>query len=136
MHLVPIPTTHESLREWMPHWLPFLEHISRRSKEPIECLFDLVINFAVHIGLVWDGTRAHALVGVQFKYCGADLVGEVCWLTGKNRKAWQDLLPELERYLKQHCGCAVIRPICRPGWSRVISKRGYRITHYVMEKSL
>ena len=52
----------------------------------------------VHIGLVWDGTRAHALIGMLMRRAGRELIGEVHWVTGFGVKDWQHLLPELERF--------------------------------------
>jgi len=136
MHLVPIPTTHADLWAWHKHWMPFLPKIAQRSGESIDELFDLIEQFQVQIALVWDGEKAHALVGLRVVRRGNDLVGDIVWLTGTARKEWQHLLPDLERYLKEHCRCSVIRPICRPGWSRLIKPQGYRTTHYMMEKTL
>jgi hypothetical protein len=73
---------------------------------------------------------------MQFRKRGNDLIGEICWLTGRGMKEWQHLLPQMEKYLKEHKGCVEIRPICRPGWSRLLKQRGYKTTHYVMEKKL
>lgn len=136
MHLVPIPTTREDLLTWHQHWTPFLPRIAQRTGESIDELFDLIENFQVQVALVWDGERAHALVGLRIVPRGKELVGDIVWLTGHGRKEWTHLLPELERYLKEHCHCTVIRPICRPGWSRLIKSQGYKTTHYVMEKTL
>lgn len=135
MQLVPIPTTDEYLLAAARHWMPFMEGISRGSKEPVESLIGRVLRFDVQLAMVWDGKQAHALIGIQFVRRGNDLIGEVIWLTGKGMRKWRHLLPELETYLKD-MGCVVSRPICRPGWSRFIEPQGYRITHYVMEKVL
>lgn len=136
MHFVPIPTTHEQLRLWKKHWLPFLPKISQRSKEPVDQLLDEIASQRVQIGLAWDGERAHALIGIQFRKNGNVLIGELIWATGEEMKEWRDLLGEVERFLREHYGCNEVRPICRPGWSRMLKERGYKLTHYVMEKSL
>jgi hypothetical protein len=137
MHLVPVPTTHDYLRRTSEHWLPFLDHISKRSKESVESLLDLIIKGEVQIVLVWDEqtSQAQALVGIHTCQRGDDIVGEIVWLTGRNMRSWLHLLPELETYVK-HLGCVTIKPICRPGWSRLVRDKGYRVTHYIMEKSL
>ena len=136
MHFVPIQTTHEELRRWKDHWLPFLPKISQRSKEPIDQLLDDIAAKRVQLGLAWDGERAHALLGIQYRKSGDVLIGELIWATGEGMKEWRDLIDEVEQYLREHIGCSEVRPICRPGWARMLRKRGYRITHYVMEKSL
>jgi hypothetical protein len=135
MHLVPIPCRYEDLDQLAPLWMPFLPAIAKRTKQPIAELLGKIARFEVQVALVWDGKQAHALIGLHIVRQGDELVGEIIWLTGRNVKTWLHLLPELERYLRD-CGCAIIRPLCRPGWSRLIKGSGYRITHYQMEKRL
>ena len=89
--------------------------------------------------LIWDDAeqRAVALIGMRYTTRGDELLAEDgVKLTGRDRKAWQHLLPELERYLREHVGCVAVRPLCRPGWSRFLKTRGYRTTHVQMEKKL
>src|SRR5262245_6151636 len=109
MHFVPIPTTHEHLLNWRNHWLRFFPDICKRTKEPVENLLDAVANGTVQIALVWDGEKAHALVGMQYRQLGPELIGEIIWLSGKDRSQWVELLPDMERYLKEHVGCTIIR---------------------------
>lgn len=135
MQFVPIPTTREYLDATFEHWFPFLEGISRRSKEPINELLAQIARRDVQLALVWNENTARALIGMRFVKRGDDLIGEVVWLTGKGMRQWLQLLPQMEDYLK-YMGCVTIRPICRPGWSRLIKGKGYRITHYQMEKTL
>ena len=137
MQFVPVPSTPDYLKAYAPHWLPFLPKISRRSKEAVADLFDQVMGGQVQVALVFDEANvAQALVGMRYTKRGDDRIGEVCWLTGSGARHWLDLLPEMERYLKEHMRCAVIRPVCRPGWARLIRGKGYRVTHYLMEKTL
>ena len=135
MHLVPIPTTAEHVQRSAKHWLPFLSGISKKSREPVESLIGLVLSHEVQVVLVWDGEKAVALVGVRYCLRGEDRIAELVWLTGLARDTWQHLLSELEEYLRQ-VGCVECRPICRPGWSKLLKAHGYRMTHVVMEKSL
>lgn len=135
MRFVPIPGKLEILNELFPIWFPFLKDISRRSKEPVLDLMRQIASREVQIALVWDRDVARALVGLRFRQRGPDLIGEIVWLTGKGMHEWRHLLPEMENYLKQR-GCAEIKPICRPGWSRFLKQRGFRTTHLVMEKKL
>lgn len=135
MHLVPIPTTKEHLKKTYAVWFPFLEGISKRSKDPVESLRDAVLRLEVQPIIVWDGNKAVALAGVRRCKRGRDVIAELVWLTGKDRKTWQHLLPELERYLKEQ-GCVEFRPICRPGWTLLLKQYGYKTTHIMMEKVL
>jgi hypothetical protein len=133
----PIPLRLEDLDRTSSLWMPFLPDISKRTKEPLAELIGKIGRFDVQIALVWDGQqkKAHALVGLRIVRQGDELVGEIVWLTGRGVKAWLHLLPQMEQYLRD-CGCAIIRPICRPGWLRLIKDKGYRVTHYQMEKRL
>ncbi len=136
MHFVPIPTSHEALGKTAHLWMPFIRRLAERNHEPLGSLISVIKNGQVQIGLVWDGERASALLGWMFKDVGTTRVAEVHWLTGRGVKEWRHLLPEMERYLKEHMGCVSIRPIARPGWEKFLKERGYRLTHYVMEKAL
>jgi hypothetical protein len=136
MQLVPIPDDDVLLHA--PLWGPFLEEISHRNGEPLESLTARVVYHEIQPILVWDEAkqRTAALVGVRFCRRGSDVIGEVVWLTGRGMRRWLHLRPELERYLKEHCGCTIIRPIARPGWSRLMKPHGYVVTHHIMEKRL
>jgi hypothetical protein len=135
LQFVPIPTTSEYLNKTFAIWFPFLDGISRRSKEPLESLLDQIGRHDVQLALVWDGKAAHALIGIRFVRRGSDLIGEIIWLPGEGMKDWLHLLPQLEQYLKD-MGCAEIRPICRLGWSRFLKTKNYKATHMMMEKVL
>ena len=138
MRLVPVPMTDEHLQGTAPHWLPFLPAIAKRSKEPLRTLLTKVAQKHVQPFLIWDDEikLPVALLGVAYHKRGDDLIGELVWMTGSGRESWQHLLDDVERYLKDHVGCAVIRPVCRPGWKRFLQSRGYRETHVTMEKVL
>ncbi len=134
---VPIPTTETALGKTAPLWMPFIEKISRRKgSEPLASLVSQVANFEVHIGMVWDETRAHGLIAWQLRRIGEDLVADLVWMVGRDAKNWRHLISDLERYLKEHLGCVMVRPKCRPGWAPFLKERGYKVTHYVMEKPL
>jgi hypothetical protein len=131
----PLPTDPDVLEKLAPLWGQFLPAIADRGDETLDELIDLVIHGTVQVGLVWDGKRAHALIGIIRRKTGREIIGEVHWATGFGSKDWQHLLPELERYLKE-TGCTLIKPICRPGWQRLLKAHGYKRTHVLMEKSL
>jgi len=56
-------------------------------------------------------------------------------VTGSNRKQWQDKISVLEDYAKEQ-GCTHIETYARPGWSRILKNKQYKITHYILEKKL
>lgn len=56
-------------------------------------------------------------------------------MTGELREEWQDLLPELEQWARRE-GCNLMRHEARPGWSRVLKRRGYDMPHVILEKEL
>jgi hypothetical protein len=138
VNLVPIPVTDEYIKRFFPHWFPFLPDIAKRSKETVVNLAAQIVRKEVQPILIWDdqAERAVALLGIRYHRRNDDLIAELIWTTGKGMKQWTHLLADLERYLSEHIGCHEIRPICRPGWSRLLKQRGYRITHYTMEKRL
>jgi hypothetical protein len=138
MKLVPVPLTDEYLEQTAVHWLRFLPSIAKRSKEPVQALLNKVMLKQVQPILIWDETQgqAVALLGIVYHRRGDELIAELIWTTGTGRENWQGLLPDLERYLKDHTGCTVLRPICRPGWKRFLKDHGYTETHVQMEKVL
>ena len=137
MKLVPIPTTDEYLNKTFPLWFPFLQNISRRSKEPVRDMLAAINRKDIQLVLFWDEDEKKplALLGLRVIKRGDDLIGELVWLTGSGMKRWTHLLPMVEQYLK-HLGCVEARPICRKGWSRLLLQHGYRTTHLTMEKVL
>lgn len=130
--------TDEHLQRTAQHWAPFLPAIARRSKETVPALLAKVAQKHVQPILLWDEHKlvAVALLGIAYHRRGDDLIAELVWTTGHGRENWQELLSELERYLKDHVGVAVIRPICRPGWKKFLQQHGYTLTHVTMEKVL
>src|SRR5262249_27171526 len=62
-------------------------------------------------------------------------VCELLACVGDDREAWEPLLDDIERWAKAH-GAALMQPIARPGWERVLARRGYRKTHVMLEKVL
>jgi hypothetical protein len=134
MKLVPIPTGDAAACE--PVWRPFLESIAKRARTPAADLVAEVLSGETQVHLIWDADarEAVALAGTRIVLRGADRVGTVCWLTGKNLAAWAHLLPDLEAYLTEHLGCVTVKPVCRPGYAPFLKAAGYRLTHQVWEK--
>lgn len=137
MRLIAIPLDDEALKAWAPAWLPFLPGIARRTKETVQALAAQVMLRQTRITLIWndDTNKPDALIGVRLHMRGGDLIAELPWVTGRNYKAWIHLLPELEDMLRT-AGAVEVRPLCRPGWRKLLEAAGYRVTHLQMEKSL
>ena len=135
MRLEPVP--HALLADLAPLWLPFLPSIARRSKESVQELYRKVMDREVWLTLVWDDAtnKPVALIGVRFHMRGPDMIAEWLWMTGHNHRAWIDLLPEFEQLLRK-AGAVEIRPLCRPGWAKILKAAGYKVTHIQLEKSL
>lgn len=137
MKLIAVPIEAEALRASAQHWMPFLPMIAKRSKEPLTTLIDRVMRKEMRMILFWDEKlgRAVALAGIRLHYRGDDLIGEWLWMVGSRMKSWRHLLPDIEQMLRD-AGCVECRPLCRPGWTKILKAHGYRITHIEMEKVL
>ena len=137
MRLVPIPVSFEALKASYPLWGPFLPSIAKRSKMSVRALADQAARGEVRLTLVWDDDkdRPAALIGARFHMRERDLIAEIIWAAGLDAKAWIHLLPEYEALLRQ-AGAAECRPICRPGWMKMLKAHGYKLTHLQMEKPL
>ena len=136
MHFRPLPTDVEVLHDLRLLWGQFIPKIAKRSIETEDELFDAVISGRVHACLIWDGQRAHALIGIVYRKVGREFIAELHWAAGFGVKNWQQLLPEVERYLKEEVHCTIVKPICRAGWKPLLKRHGYQVTHLMMEKRL
>ena len=133
MKLVAIPLDqHEAMA---PLWSPFLPRIAQRSHESVADLIGQIARREVRLLLVMDGDKAQALIGVRIHPMDGKMYGDMILLAGFGREQWQELLPQVEQMLRD-AGCVMCRPICRPGWSRFLKTRGYRLRHVTMEKPL
>jgi hypothetical protein len=121
----------------MPHWLPFLKAIAKHAGDNPKDLLHRVETFEVQLAMIWDEDRklARALLGIRFVKRDRDVVGEVIWCTGSGRQHWQHLISRVEDYCADQ-GCRDVRLICRPGWARVLKDKGYKITHFTLEKQI
>jgi hypothetical protein len=136
LRLVPVPIDAEALKAFAPFWLPFLPSIARRTKETVQELIRKVVSYEVRLTLIMDDSdKPVALFGVRLHMRGNDLIAEWVWMTGRRYKTWAHMLPEFEQLLKL-AGVVECRPICRPGWAKILKPAGYRLTHYTMEKVL
>lgn len=137
MRLIPVPIDDKALQDTAQHWMPFLPMIARRTKETLVELIRKVTAKEMRIVLIWDEAtnKPTGLIGVRLHYRGADLIGELLWTAGHGRQQWQHLLSDLENLLRD-AGVKECRPLCRPGWSKLLKRHGYRLTHVQMEKVL
>lgn len=133
---VPIPPGDVAVMEHV--WLPFVEKIAERGGESVSQLAKPIEQGLIGLAVAWDSEakKALALMGFQTRPRGYDLVGEIIWLTGSDMGLWLSLYDDMERFFREHLGCAALRPICRPGWSKILKSKGYRMTHVVMEREL
>src|SRR5262245_50973553 len=106
MRFVPIPTPKQNenyqqtaLYRTRQYWMPLLPRIAQRSKEPIEAMKREIESGRAHIAVAFDDEKntARALIGIQFRQHGPDLVAEVIWLGGFGSKEWQHLLQQVEQ---------------------------------------
>lgn len=133
---VPVPSTQEYLDAFGPHIAPFLPSIAKRARVTPGELAGEILRGEVQAHLAWDDEKqeAKALLGTRMIPRGQDRICELAWMTGKGRHHWQDLLPSVELWAREHMGCAGMRPVARPGWTPTLKAHGYRVTHVVMEK--
>lgn len=134
IHLVPIPL--DALDGTAGTWLPFLEAIAKRTRGHVAHLIEMVRSGEVQLHIAWDAEdkTAKALAGTRIVLRGDDRIGEFVWMSGSGRQHWLPLFDDLERYHRDHLGCAGFRAIARPGWSPFLKSKGYRVTHVTLEK--
>ena len=132
--LVPIPS--DAVEGTAGIWRPFVEQIAARTRQHLDHLVGQIRSGEVQIHLVWEPQTqsAHALAGTRIVLRGNDRIGEIVWTTGIGRRRWLPLIADLETYHREHLGCAGMTAIARPGWSRELKARGYRLTHVMMDK--
>lgn len=134
MILVPIPTP--DVGKAAPIIDTFLPSIARRGRVPVAMLWDELRNGETQAHVVWDAKnkQAAALIGTRIVLRGERRLGELSWCTGAARGQWFELITQLETYMRDHLQCEGIKAVCRPGWSKELKGKGYRLTHLIMEK--
>lgn len=88
--------------------------------------------------LVWDEDAEDKLRGVvvtRIIIRPNSKVANIFICTGKQRKLWQDRLHDIEKWAKDN-KCTHCETYARPGWSKLLKQKGYKITHYLLEKKL
>ena len=134
--VVHVPVPRESVAETAAVWLPFVQRIAARTRCGVAQHCAEIESGQVQLHLAWapDELRALALAATNMEVRGSDKIAVLVWCTGSMRELWLPLLDDIERYVRQHLGCAGIKAYARPGWSKILKQRGYRLTHVVMEK--
>jgi len=88
--------------------------------------------------LVWDEEEKNKLKGVMVSRIiirPNTKVANIFICTGKQRKLWQDRLHEVEKWAKSN-KCTHFETYARPGWSKILKQKGFKTTHYLLEKKL
>ena len=88
--------------------------------------------------LVWDDDAEEKLKGVvvtRIIIRHNSKVANIFICTGKQRKLWQDRLHDIEKWAKDN-KCTHFETYARPGWSKLLKQKGYKMTHYLLEKKL
>lgn len=134
MKLVSIPTA--DVGKAGPLIDLFLPSIARRGRVPVDQLRAELLTGETQAHIVWnpESQQAVALIGTRIILRGERRLGELSWCTGQGRHDWFDLITQLETYMRDCLGCEGIKAVCRPGWSKQLKAKGYRLTHLIMEK--
>lgn len=88
--------------------------------------------------LGWDETakqKLKAVVVTRIILRPNSKVANIFICTGKNRKDWQDGLHDIEKWAKSN-KCTHFETYARPGWSKILKQKGFKTTHYLLEKKL
>lgn len=136
--IVHVPIPPDNAAGSAPLWFPFLEKISKRSRIPVEQLTEEILTGLVQVHIAWepDAKQARGLAGTRIMSAGTEKIFEFVWCAGEGASDWFHLIADIERYAKEHLGCSRFHAIARPGWSRGLKERGYRMTHIVFEKDI
>lgn len=102
--------------------------------EPADILRNLIAG-RMDLWLAEDGGAIHAVAISEIVVYPRVRVCKLLACTGEKARRWLDLLAQIEAWARAQ-GCAVIEPVCRPGWERHLKPMGYRKTHVVLEKTL
>jgi hypothetical protein len=136
VQFIPLPTTREYLIPTAPIWGPFLwkqaRHEGRDPRELLEEVWDGGDDSppVTQLHLIRDEETRHvpAVLATQVTMRGDKRVGVLHWISGGNPKAWLHLIPEGERYLREHLGCIAVTGTPRKGWARAFKRHGYTIS--------
>lgn len=102
--------------------------------EPVDVLQQAIVG-RMQLWLVRDEGAIHALAITEIVPYPRITVCKLLACTGEQAARWVNLISAIEAWAKDR-GCAVLEPVCRPGWERHLRPMGYRKTHVVLEKTL
>jgi hypothetical protein len=127
--LVPIPTIPELIERSAPLWEPFLQRVAKREKRPFDELAQEIRDEKTQVLFAWDegANKPVAALGAQITEEDGKRLGVLHWVAGMNREAWLDLLPDVERYFREHLRCYSLFGAPRKGWTESLHERGYAI---------
>lgn len=136
IRFVPIPPGR--IEETRHRWLPLVAVQSKKMGEDMFRMIDMIESGDVNIAFAWDEAdrRAIAFIGWRVLKLHKQRVGEIIWLAGSDMKLWEPLIPEGERFFREHEKCTSLRIQGRNGWERALSSRGYRKTAVILERSI
>ena len=101
-------------------------------------VYDSCVNGDYQLWLVWDEeteTKLKGVVVTKIIIRPNSKVANIFICTGKQRKLWRDRLHDIEKWAKDN-KCTHFETYARPGWPKLLKQKGYKITHYLLEKKL
>lgn len=124
-------------QEWRAQIWPWLSKISDGSsgRFTAETLWSRIERKVYWLALVLDDDVKAVLVGEPVTWETGLREFWIVGLVGIGAKDWLHLDTELRRALKE-AGFWAIATLARPGWSRLMKSRGYRMTHVQMDARL
>jgi hypothetical protein len=137
LKLLPVPTV--NARETRVLWMPYLVEISTRGQTSLDEMERMVLSGEAQVHLAWDmeANAARALAGTVIEPLPrGGLVCHLVWCTGDRMAEWVDLVDDIAKWAKDHIGCVAMKATARPGWSKFLRPKGYRISHVVLERGL
>ena len=96
------------------------------------------VDGSCQLWLGWDETakqKLKAVVVTRIIIRPNSKVANIFICTGKNRKDWQDGLHNIEKWAKS-ITCTHFETYASPGWSKILKQKGFKTTHYLLEKKL
>lgn len=133
-----LPLTPQEAADLLPLWEPYVVSIADRCGLQASGFIRDIVRGEDVLHLIYDDARndIRAVVITTFrndqhgrKHCHAP------YCTGSGVGEWFDLLDDLEDWARLN-GAASLKTTARPGWSRLMKPKGYRVTHVTLEKDL
>ncbi len=135
MRIVPIPPHEFGAGHALSPWLASIADRSGR-RLTITDIRDGIWRGRYWLAAVMDGDAPQAaLLAAPIHWPGGLVELEIIGLAGAGRIAWQDMEADL-RTLAKSLGFERIRALARPGWWRVMKRRGWYSRHVELECNL